>query len=208
MDDMLRKQIFSRHLRPVVWVAVSVLGLACGDPTRTKATYTSVFESFTVYTLNGAPTASPNALSFIGGGVRASSAFGFDIAFEIDASGKTVIYPVRTLGGALAGTLKRVGLQTVPTAFADLLETPDPKASPYDTVSVKTVAVGTTVAVELRDSGACYTNTLLSPLASQLIYAKMIVDSVNVDKRLVYGRIVFDPNCGYRGVIPDSIPRN
>ena len=39
-------------------------------------------------------------------------------------------------------------------------------------------------------------------------FTRFVVDSVNSGSKLVYGRVVTDPNCGYRGVIPDSIPRN
>lgn len=205
MDFMFRKHALPARFRPILLVACVLSAAACEAENRQKATYTSVYQAFTVYTLTGAPSASPNALSFLGGGVRASSAFGFDVAFEIDAQGRAVIYPVRALGGALAGTLKRVGLQTVPVGFSALLEVP---AAGYDTLNALTVSPGTTIAVELRDTGACYAVSILSPVAAQFIYAKMVVDSVSIATRRVYGRTVFDPNCGYRGVIPDSIPRN
>jgi hypothetical protein len=33
------------------------------------------------------------------------------------------------------------------------------------------------------------------------------VDSVNLAARKLYARTVTDPNCGYRSVVPDSIPQ-
>jgi hypothetical protein len=39
-----------------------------------------------------------------------------------------------------------------------------------------------------------------------MLYAKLTVDSVNTASRRLYARTVFDPNCGYRSVVPDSIP--
>jgi len=32
------------------------------------------------------------------------------------------------------------------------------------------------------------------------------VDSVNAATRQIYARAVVDPNCGYRGLVADSVP--
>jgi hypothetical protein len=36
----------------------------------------------------------------------------------------------------------------------------------------------------------------------------MVIDSIIPATRRLYGRLVIDPNCGYRGLVPDSIPTN
>ncbi len=191
------------HLSRVAVVAFAVLAVACGDPTRAKATYASASASYVLYALTGAPPVTPNALNFFGGSTRASATFAFDIALDIDATGKVVVYPVRALGGALAGTLKRVGLQTVSGGFESVREVP---AAGYDTVGARTIAPGTVLAVELRDQSYCY--SAISLVTSQLLYAKFVVDSVHLTTRKIFTRVVVDPNCGYRMVVPDSVPTN
>ena len=183
-------------------VVLAVAAIACGDITRQTATYTSALQSFTVYSLTNSPPSVPNAINFLGGVTRATAGFSFDVAIDLDATGTPVIYPVRTLGGALAGSLKYVGLQKLATPFASLREVP---ATGYDSTNAQALTIGGTVAVVLRDPTACYSVNLIT---SQLIYAKMVIDSVNVPVRKIYGRIVIDPNCGYRGVVEDSIPKN
>ena len=202
MKILPRHSMSSSRLARVAVVACAVLAVACGDITRQKATYASALAPFSLYTITQSPAAEPNALNFLGGVTRASSSFAFDLAFDIDATGRVIVYPVRVLGGAPAGPLKRVGLQVVPGGFEALREAPQ---TGYDTVSAKTVSVGTALAVELRDPTACFSYSILT---SQLLYAKLVVDSVNTATRRIFGKIVVDPNCGYRGLVPDSIPTN
>jgi hypothetical protein len=88
-------------------------------------------------------------------------------------------------------------------AFNELREVP---STGYDTLHAKTVAPGAVLAVELVDPTACYSSYNLTILTSQLIYAKLVVDSVDVAGRRLFVRAVVDPNCGYRQVVADSIP--
>jgi hypothetical protein len=190
----------TRLLRVAV-VLFAVLTVACGDLTRPKATYANVLSSYTMYSLTSAPATAPNALNLLGGATHANASFLFDIAFDIDsATGRPLIYPVRSLAGALAGTAKYVGLQTVTGTFEQLSLVPQ---TGYDTVSVKTINPGTVLAVELRDPTACFSYTLLT---SQFLYAKLVVDSVNTASKKLYIRTVVDANCGYFSVVPDSVP--
>ncbi len=202
MQFPLRFPMSSPRLIRAAVVVCAVLAVACGDVTRQKATYASAISSYSVYTLTQSPAAQPNALNFLGGVTRASSSFAFDLAFDFDANGRVIVYPVRTLGGAPAGTLKRIGLQAVPGTFESIVEAP---ATGYDTLHAKTISVGSTLAVELRDASACFSYSILQ---SQLLYAKITVDSIIPATRLIYGKLVVDPNCGYRGLVPDSIPKN
>ena len=193
----------TRFLR-VALVVLAPCGVACGNPTLAKATYASGLATSTIYALTGAPAVVPTALSFLSGPSHATAAFSFDVAFDLDASNRTVVMPVRTLGGALAGTLKRVGLQVVPGTFESVLEVP---ATGYDTLGVKTIAPGAVLAVELQDGTACYSSYNLTVITSQIIYAKLVVDSVDAATRRIFTRSVVDPNCGYRGVVPDLVPK-
>ncbi|MEO6526664.1 MAG: hypothetical protein ABIP93_08590 [Gemmatimonadaceae bacterium] len=193
------------RLPRVVVVALAAAVVACGDPTRPKATTPNVALQYSLFALNGSPAAVSNALSFFGGPTRADASFRFDVAFDLDAAGKIQVYPVRALAGVLAQfplsspPSTRVGLQTVTGSYESVREAPD---RGYDTISVKTITPGTVVAVQLLDqvNGQC-----LFSLGGQTTYAKFVVDSVDKSRRL-FLRSVVDLNCGYRSLVPDSIP--
>lgn len=182
----------------VVVVALAVLAVACGAPTKPKATYANALSSYSLYAFTGAPVNAATAISFLGGAARADASFAFDVAFDLDATGRPIVYPVRAIASDLAGTVKRVGLQVVSGSFENVLQVP---ATGYDTLAARTVNVGDVIAVQLLDLTSC-----LYSLGGQMLYAKLTVDSVNTSARRLYARTVLDPNCGYRSVVPDSIP--
>lgn len=190
----------TRLLRVVV-VALATLAVACGDPTRPRATTPNLLLSYSVHGLTGAPPATANALNLYIGPTRADASFDFDVALDLDATGKILVYPVRAVAGPLAGIVPtRVGLQTVSGSFEALREAPE---RGYDTLSVRTIAPGTVVAAELVDlvSGVC-----IYSLTGSSTYAKFVVDSVNPATRRFYVRSVADANCGYRSLVADSLP--
>ena len=191
------------RLPRVALVALAVLGVACGDPTLAKATYASGLATSTIYALTGAPVSVPTSLSFLTGIKHADATFAFDVAFDLDANNRPMILPVRVVAGAVAGPRKRVGLQVMTGGFDALTEVPN---TGYDTLNAKTVLPGAVVAVELVDPTACYSSYNLTILTSQLIYAKLVVDSVDVPGRRLFVRTVVDPNCGYRQVVPETVP--
>jgi hypothetical protein len=193
----------------VVVVALAFVAVDCGVLTRPKASTPNIAVSYTVTAFTGAPLNAATAISFLGGATRADSRFSFDVALDLDPSGAVTILPVRTVGGALGDAihqqttgipLKRVGLQKVNGSFEALREAP---TTGYDTLGVQTVTPGTVLAVELLDFANCYTG-----FGGSTLYAKLTVDSVNAASRRIYTRTVVDPNCGYRGLVPDSIPTN
>ena len=193
----------------VAVIALAMLAVACGDITRPKASTPNLAVSYTVAALTGGPVSVPTAISFLGGATRADSRFAFDVALDLDPSGAVIVLPVRTVGGTLGDAvhqqqtllaLKRVGLQKVTGPFEALREAP---TTGYDTLGVQTVTPGVVLAVELLDFANCYTG-----FGGSTIYAKLTVDSVNAATRRIYTRTVVDPNCGYRGLVADSIPKN
>ncbi|HEV7991637.1 MAG TPA: hypothetical protein VGP25_07410 [Gemmatimonadaceae bacterium] len=191
----------TRFLR-VAAVTLAAAIVACGDTTRPKATSANIQINYSLYPLTGSPAAVSNAVSFFGGPTRADATFNFDVAFDVDATGKVVMYPVRSIAGTLAGGLgTRAGLQPVTGSFESLREAPE---AGYDTITVKTITPGQVVAVELIDlvTGQC-----IYSLGGQRTYAKFVVDSVDSARRL-YLRSVVDLNCGYRSLVPDEIPTN
>ena len=190
----------TRLLR-VVAVALATAVIACGDPTLPKATIVNLQLSYSIYGLTGAPPATSNAMNMFVGPTRADASFNFDVALDLDPAGKILVYPVRAIAGPLAGLVPtRVGLQTVVGSFESVRQAPD---RGYDTLSVHTIAPGTVVVAELVDlvSGLC-----VFSLGGQQTYAKFVVDSVIPSSRKFYVRSVGDANCGYRSLVPDSIP--
>jgi len=190
-------------IRPsrAVAVAVAVLAIACGDLTRPQATFMSTPNSYALYAFTGAPVNGGTAITFLSSlPSRADAAYAFDVAFDLDSAGHPIIYPVRAIASDLAGGVKRVGLQVVPGPFDAVREVPQVG---YDTLSAKTVNVGDVLAIEMLELNSC-----LYSRGGQSLYAKLTVDSVNTTTRRLYARTVIDPNCGYRQVVPDSIPTN
>ena len=115
----------TRLLRVAV-VALATAAVACGDPTRPKANIINVQLDYSVYGLTGAPAASANALNLFVGPARADASFDFDVALDLDAQGKILVYPVRAIAGPLAGLVPtRVGLQTMSGTFEALREAPE-----------------------------------------------------------------------------------
>lgn len=184
----------------VAAVALTVLVVACGDPTRPRATFANTPFTFTLYALTGAPPVVPTAFSLLSGPVRATGTFAFDIAVDLDSAGRPVVYPVRLLAGSLAGGGKRVGLQPLTGRYESIREVP--KAG-YDTLRAQTLSPGRVLAVETLDFNAC-----LSSIFAQTLHAKLVVDSVDLAARRLFMRAVVDPNCGYLQVHPDTIPDN
>jgi hypothetical protein len=194
------------RLTRVVVVALAVVAVACGDLTKPKASTPNLALSYTLSAFTGGPVNVANAINFLGGSTRADSRFAFDIALDLDPAGNVEILPVRYVAGSLGTAthlqqtgvpLKRVGLQKVTGPFEALREAP---ATGYDTLSVQTITPGIVLAVELLDFANCYTG-----FGGSTLYAKLTVDSVDAYRR-IYTRTVADPNCGYRGLVPDSIP--
>ena len=190
----------------VVVVACAMLAVACGDLTKPKASTPNLAISYTLTAFTGGPVNVPNAINFLGGSTRADSRFAFDVALDLDPAGNIEVLPVRYVAGSLGSLthlqqtgvpLKRVGLQKVVGSFEALREAP---STGYDTLAVQTVTPGTVLAVELLDLANCYTG-----FGGSTLYAKLTVDSVGANRR-IYTRTVSDPNCGYRGLVPDSIP--
>ena len=180
-----------------VAVALALTATACGS-TLPRATSVSQIFTFELYGLVGAPARAPTAVNFTGTSTHADGTFQFDVAVDLDTSGKVVVYPVRYLAGNLAGTQKRVGMQVLSGPFETIGDVP---ATGYDTLAVKTVAPGTVLAVELQEPSIC-----LYSLGGINLYGKFVVDSVTPANRRIFVTTVIDPNCGYRQVKPDTIP--
>ena len=190
--------------------SVLVLGTAaCNDPNENTQIAPVAAHTLTVYALTGTSPSFPSAyLAYLGAVTRADGNFDFDIAFDIDASQKVVVFPQRLVGvpcipnvlhcgGALG--YKPVGLQRITVAFDALERAP---SSGYVFDSTFTVAPGEGLVMQVQSAEEC-----LAYLSS-VRYTKLVVDSINAARRAVYFRTVHDPNCGYRTLIPGAVPKN
>lgn len=184
---------FRRARRPVlrlsILAALAVAIAACGsDPFAMKASYGTEPFTFSLYALSGTgPANAPAALDLqTHAAVKVDGTFGFDLAFDLDRTGKIVLIPQRLVGTPLAGA-RIVSMQRISGTYESVLEAPQRN---WVLDSTFTVAVGEVVGVKLTSSSCVYQ-------LSQDMYAKLVVDSVKTGG-LIFGRGVIDPNCGFR----------
>jgi hypothetical protein len=189
----------TRFSRAVVAV-LALAATACGNPTKPKATYANLLSTYSLFAFTGAPPTASTAINFLVGATATDATFSFDVALDLDNSGRAMVFPVRSIAGDLAVGVKRVGLQAVPGTFESVREVP---ATGYDTLAVQTVEVGKVLAVEIQSTSTC-----LYSYGGTSLFAKMVVDSVKPAQRRLYVRTVLDANCGYRQVMPDTIPQS
>jgi hypothetical protein len=109
-----------------------------------------------------------------------------------------VLIPVSKI--AICTRTCQVGLQTVTDSTFDQLTKARSKGYTYDTQF--TLDVGIPVYIVAK-STAC-----ASDLYSNDMYAKLVVDSVHTSDRSLFFRVVTDPNCGFRSLVPGVTPKN
>ena len=182
-------------LAPLAMALVAAALAGCSDPFKLKASYANEPFVFSLYALTGqGPLNAPSALDLTARSVvRADGTFGFDVAFDLDRRGKILIYPQKLVGSSISGA-RTVGLQRVSGAYESLVIGPPTN---YQPDSILAINVGEPVAIRLTSSSCVY------QLSTEL-YAKIVVDSV-VSGGLIFGRGVFNPNCGFRS-FADGIP--
>jgi len=170
-----------------------VVGLnACGNPTSLKANLTTSVDSLFVYALSGTPPTYPSGLSLVARQpVRVDGFASFDVALDIDATGKAVIYPVKLVVASPGGS-RPVGLIKVQGTFDQIVEAPK---SGFEADSALSMAPGEVVVVQSAHNAS---GDLCQFSINPNIYAKIVVDSVNLGSRTIFLRLGLDPNCGFR----------
>lgn len=177
--------------------AFIVLSSACGDSTGFEASRPVVTDTFTVYSISGTPPGFPSALSTTSQAlVRADGDFNFDIAFDIDAQGRALLYPVRLTGGQYTAD-RQVGLQKASTTFELMLRAPT-GGYRYDSVLVS----------QPNDAILVQVITLECQFGlSTAKYSKLAIDAIDPVRRTISFRMTHDPNCGFRSFAP-GIPKD
>lgn len=175
---------------PALLLCAGVLG-ACSDPLTAKATDLNVTQPFLLHALTGSQLPFASALSLPARSVtRVDGSFAFDVAFDINASGDIILYPVGMVGQNPTGN-RRVGIMKPGTLYDAITEAPK-TGYMVDTATV--VKVGEAAIVQAQET-AC------SLSVTPYYYAKVVVDSVNLPSRVLYGRTMINTNCGFRQLI-------
>jgi hypothetical protein len=179
----------------IVGIAAAV-GAGCADQVRLPATGEVFEDTLVVYALRGSTLNAPTALSVQPLAlVPATAMRNYEIAFDIDDAGKGVLLPARLLVTDEAQA-RRVGLQIVSTPF-DQLTTAPRLGYTYD--QALTVVKGDVIAVEAETD--CH------PSYPQVVFGKILIDSIVAARRAIYFRAVSDPSCGFRSLVPGELPR-
>ncbi len=182
-------------------MCVVVVLNACGDPTSLKATALTSVDTLSVFALSGTPPSYPSGISIVARrAVRVDGFAAFDVAFDIDAAGNAIVYPVKLVVSSPGGS-RPVGLQKIPTPFETVLEAPK---TGFESDSSFVLAPGETVVIQSAHNGdqdVC--RFALSPF----LYAKVGIDSVNLATRTLYVKMGLDPNCGFRS-FASGVPTN
>jgi hypothetical protein len=189
-----------RVARASLFLALTLCAIAatsCGDPFTIRPPSVSATDSFSIRALTRTP-ASARALWRMGSFQRFrldSIGAPFDLGLDIDAAGKVVVYPARTIAtpppGGPAGTVPpTVGLLVGTQSYVATDRAPE---TGYRADTAVTVAVGTTVLVR---STSTYCNT--QPTGGTLLYAKFVVDSINTTNRELFVRSTIQLSCNFR----------
>jgi len=164
---------------------------ACGDPTGLKASLLNSVDTLSVFALSGTPPNYPSGLAFLSHQSVHVDGFGaFDIAFDINADGNAVVYPVKLI--VASGSPRPVAMQKIGEAFDSVAEAPK---TGYQSDSALVALPGETIVVQSAHNAAA---DLCQFAINPNIYAKIGVDSVNLTSRTIYFRMRLDPNCGFR----------
>jgi len=177
------------RIAALIAAVVAVAALACGNFTAVPASLPTLTDSGTVYALNGAPPGAPTALQFFSGQlVPADANFLFDVAFDIDSTGKVVYMPQRVVASALAQS-HSVGLRTVPDSFEAVMSAPK---TGYRADTSLVTSRNVVVVAQSSDVNTCGVS-----LTGSSLYAKIVVTSVDRATRQLKVRFTVDPNCGF-----------
>jgi hypothetical protein len=191
-----------RTLAALALLALPVVAaMACSsDPYAPKALYGVTADSFRVVALNGT---SAEAQS----GVRLFSATstvpdfseGFDFALDINADNQVVLIPRAKV--VTCTTICQLGIKLIPADSVPFDSLFDAPKSGYTYDSLTVLPVGVTAAFVTKEIFCQPSN-----ISTYDLYAKMIVDSVRLADRSIFVRVVSDPNCGFRGLVPNVVP--
>jgi len=192
------------RLRVLLAAAVATTLLAaCGDGTGSNGEIVVQEDTLALFPINGTPhPANPVGISVITASTSAlTSDFLFDVAFDLDAQNRVVVYPVRLVAGNIVQNtvgISQAAVQRVPGNWSSVTRAP---SSGYRSDSALVLAIGEVVAIQVPTQACIYA------LRGVNVYGKFVVDSVLPASRQIFGRMVANQNCGYRSLVP-GIPKD
>lgn len=180
-----------RHsTRRLMAAGAAVAGLfACKGLTSIDASFDNATQAVSFFAINGSPPGAPTAMGlFAGFPLHADQAFAYDLAFDLDTSGKVVLIPARQLATQVSAPYS-VGLQIVPGEFLAIARAPK---SGYTVDSLLVVGVRTVVVIESHDVARCG-----FAIKGQSYFSRLVVDSVDLKTRKISTTITVNRNCGF-----------
>jgi hypothetical protein len=175
----------------------------CDDPFGLKATTATATDTLVAFAMTGTSTAFPSGFNAATGAVvRVQPDIAFDVAFDLAADSTIRVIPARLISatrnafGSISAT-QQVGLIAPTGTFESVTQAPE---RGYKRDSVVVVRARQPVVLEVN-SDACQFSL------ANLIYAKVVVDSVNTVSRQIFFRATRNPNCGFRSFQP-GVPKS
>lgn len=170
------------------------------NPFRSIATIENTERQTPVFALTGAPIGYPTAYQFtteslVRPQVLASGTVNFDLAFDLTADNRVVLYPARKLVPQPPGGSPVIGLQRSNSSFEAIARAPD---RGYLDDSTFVVSPKQVVLIRLTGSGC---------VLGDPFYAKMQIDTILPAERRMILRTLVNLNCGYRDLTA-GLPRN
>jgi hypothetical protein len=182
------------NLRKLAFGAVvaSFIFAGCDNTNPFAAQLPTTQDVFTIFALTGTPPAYPSGLNTYGRSpTRVDGNAAFDVAFDINADGNAILYPVKLVVSSVSGD-RPVGLRLVPGVWDSVTEAP---TGTYQTDSAVVASKGQVVVVQAnRGTSGDVCSFNISPF----IYSKILVDSIDVKSHTITIQTVMDPNCGFR----------
>jgi hypothetical protein len=202
----------ARGLIPIVFGVCGAAAALTGCSKNTAPVGTVGFDTLVFYALNHSGPQLPSGFDLTSQhAVTTDGSESFDVAFDLSPTGQTIIYPIKLVEtGNGIGTPHQVGLKETTMLFDSLAcvraglpnscwLTEAPKNG-YSFDTVFALTPGLPIIIAASTSGcASATNPVL--------YAKLVVDSVNIGEGQIFARATVDPNCGYRQFLP-GIPNH
>jgi hypothetical protein len=181
-----------RRLVPAgLFVCALIVG-ACDSP-LTAGTTELATQAFFVHALDSSSLSASTALSFPAQSVtRVDGTYAFDVAFDITPDGNVMLLPPEMVGQNPSGN-RLVGIQKGLGTFDAITSAP---LTGYTVDSATVIGRGQAVAVQAQEP-VCLSSNPIAPF----LYAKIVIDSVDVVHRGIYGRAMIGGDCGYRQLI-------
>ncbi len=178
----------------VFWLtgAGGVVSLAaCNNPFDLgRAFFENAVDTTTIYALRGTAIQLPSAFDIVTNQTaRTDRSEPFDFAFDIDANGRAVLLPARTLGVSVTA-----GILVSDSTFDAVTDAP--LEGYADSVAVA-IQVGDVFVARSR-----VTNTQCGLLGSLPRYGKFRVLAIDTQQRVLTVETLVNVNCGFRGLEP------